>query len=419
MMKKGGQQAQQYLELICQRLDTEDAVIQAFLAGNGRSERLKNEWQELQQQTDREQESAPLFGIPIGVKDIFRADGFETRAGSLLPPELFSGKEATAVTRLKKAGALVLGKTVTTEFAYFCPGPTRNPRNTAHTPGGSSSGSAAAVAAGFVPLALGTQTIGSVIRPASYCGIYGLKPSYGRISAQGVIPFSPSADYVGFFTATAESIAIAARVLYETWDENLYKKEPMLKFGVASGKYLQQAEPRILEVFKRAVEKIRTAGYEVAEADPFTDISEINDCHRKLVAAELAEVHQHWYADYHSLYRTHTAELIQKGMAVSAAELKGCRESCISLCRSVHDLMDRTGITVWLSPSTSDLAPSGIESTGSPVMNLPWTHARMPVINIPLKVPGTDLPAGLSISSAYGTDEMLIAASEKISVTLR
>ena len=153
--------------------------------------------------------------MPVGVKDIFHAAGFETRAGSQLPPELLTGPEADAVGRLRAAGCLILGKTVTTEFAYYEPEPTRNPHNLAHTPGGSSSGSAAAVAAGLAPLALGTQTIGSVIRPAAFCGIVGFKPSYGRISPEGLIFFSPSLDHVGLFTQDVAGMSLAAAVLCE------------------------------------------------------------------------------------------------------------------------------------------------------------------------------------------------------------
>src|SRR5258706_4039005 len=139
----------------------------------------------------------PLYGMLAGVKDIFHVDGFTTQAGSHLPFEIFQGNEAESVTKLKNAGALILGKTVTTEFAYFSPGPTRNPHHSEHTPGGSSSGSAAAVAAGFCQLALGTQTIGSIIRPAAFCGVVGVKPTYERISRACVIPLSPMLELLG------------------------------------------------------------------------------------------------------------------------------------------------------------------------------------------------------------------------------
>ena len=153
------------------------------------------------------------------MKDIFHVKGFLTRAGSGLPVDLLTGPEAESVTQLKQAGALILGKTVTTEFAYFAPGPTRNPRNPAHTPGGSSSGSAAAVGAGLCPLALGTQTIGSILRPASFCGVVGFKPSFGRISSAGVIPFAVSLDHIGFFTQDVAGATLAAAVLCKNWGD--------------------------------------------------------------------------------------------------------------------------------------------------------------------------------------------------------
>src|SRR5690606_3462350 len=152
------------------------------------------------------------------------------------------GSEAESVRLLRAAGALVLGKTVTAEFAYSEPGPTRNPRNLAHTPGGSSSGSAAAVASGFCPLALGTQTIGSVIRPAAYCGIIGFKPGYGRISTSGVLPVSRSLDHVGIFTQDIAGVALAASILCQTWDASpTVSAKTLPTLGVPTGAYLEQA----------------------------------------------------------------------------------------------------------------------------------------------------------------------------------
>ena len=208
------------------RIERLEPTIQALLPEGDRFERLRGGARELLARyhtTPHPPHSPqpPLFGVLVGVKDIFHVDGWVTRAGSRLPPEVLQGPEAESVTRLKDAGALLLGKTVTTEFAHFMPGPTRNPHDTDHTPGGSSSGSAAAVAAGFCQLALGTQTIGSVIRPASFCGVIGLKPTYGRISTHGVVPLAPSLDHVGCFAADLDTLTRAARVLYATWDDSV------------------------------------------------------------------------------------------------------------------------------------------------------------------------------------------------------
>jgi Asp-tRNA(Asn)/Glu-tRNA(Gln) amidotransferase A subunit family amidase len=161
------------IEEVCNRVDAQEPLTHTLVPEPGRRARLLNEATALQKRFPSPESRPPLYGVLLGVKDIFYADGFPTRAGSQLPSEVFTGAEASCVTKVREARALLLGKTVTTEFAYFEPGPTRNPHNLDHTPGGSSSGSAAAVAAGFCPVALGTQTIGSVIRPAAFCGIVG------------------------------------------------------------------------------------------------------------------------------------------------------------------------------------------------------------------------------------------------------
>ncbi|HVZ20435.1 MAG TPA: amidase, partial [Vicinamibacterales bacterium] len=194
-------------------VEAREPEIQALLPEEGRFDRLRRDARAL---ADRYPDAAarpPLFGLFFGVKDIFHVDGWPTRAGSRLPPEILHGPQATSVSRLLAAGALMLGKTVTTEFAYFTPGPTRNPHNVEHTPGGSSSGSAAAVAAGFCDLALGTQTIGSIIRPAAFCGIVGFKPTFGRIPADGLVACAPSLDHVGALTRDVATLTRAAFVL--------------------------------------------------------------------------------------------------------------------------------------------------------------------------------------------------------------
>ncbi|HNX00588.1 MAG TPA: amidase, partial [Candidatus Cloacimonadota bacterium] len=206
-----------YINDACDWIDKTEPIIEALLPEQNRRKRLLLEAGLLLKKFPLPSTRPQLFGVLVGIKDLFNIDGFDTQAGSSLPPELFQGIESAVVTELKKQGALILGKTVSTEFAYFQPGPTSNPLNPNHTPGGSSSGSAAAVAAGFCPLAFGTQTIGSIIRPASYCGIAGFKPSFGRLSTSGVFPFSQSADHIGFMTQTLEDLTFASSVIIPGW----------------------------------------------------------------------------------------------------------------------------------------------------------------------------------------------------------
>ena len=192
-------------------LAAREPSVRALIPQHARFERLRLETEALTARSSDQAKPPSLPGPSVGVKDIFRVDGMPTQAGSRLPGSEFQGEQAETVTQLKNAGNLVLGKTVTTEFAYFTPGPTRNPHNPDHTPGGSSSGSAAAVAAGFCDLALGTQTIGSIIRPASFCGVIGFKPTYDRVSRSEVIPLSPSLDHVGFFASNLGIAILAAK----------------------------------------------------------------------------------------------------------------------------------------------------------------------------------------------------------------
>jgi Asp-tRNA(Asn)/Glu-tRNA(Gln) amidotransferase A subunit family amidase len=211
-LRAGERDPVEYAESCLDRIDEADGDVRAFLPEEDRRERVRSAAGDRAEQFGASERPA-LVGVPVGVKDIFHVGGLATRAGSNVPPEELAGPQADAVSALRSAGALVLGKTVTTEFAYFEPGPTRNPHDLGHTPGGSSSGSAAAVAAGTCPLALGSQTIGSVIRPASFCGVVGVKPTYGRVPMGGVIPVAPSVDHVGFFTQDAAGARLAAGAL--------------------------------------------------------------------------------------------------------------------------------------------------------------------------------------------------------------
>jgi Asp-tRNA(Asn)/Glu-tRNA(Gln) amidotransferase A subunit family amidase len=242
-------EVEDFINSICDRIDHTEPLIHSLIPETGRRQRLLREARDLKEKYPDKNKRPILFGIPIGVKDLFRVDGFPTQAGSKLPVNLFEGQESSVVTTLKNAGALILGKTVTTEFAYFEPGPTCNPHNLSHTPGGSSSGSAAAVACGFTPLALGTQTIGSITRPASFCGVYGFKPSFQRISTNGVIPFSVSADHIGFFTQDLQSIEIVASLLCNHWNTatKVSLKKPVI--GIATGSYLEQSNDEVLSLF--------------------------------------------------------------------------------------------------------------------------------------------------------------------------
>jgi Asp-tRNA(Asn)/Glu-tRNA(Gln) amidotransferase A subunit family amidase len=424
-LRDGSMALRDYVETALDRVERYDGRICALLAEPGRRARVLAEAAALEAAWPKPDARPPLFGALLGVKDIFAADGFETRAGSRLPSELFDMPQGPVVSALRAAGAIVLGKTVTTEFAYFAPGATANPWDTSRTPGGSSSGSAAAVAAGYCSLALGTQTIGSISRPAAYCGIAGWKPSYDRTSRDGVVPFSPSLDHVGLLAAGAADIGVAAPLIASGWDNDAYlsglaryaKKPPIL--AIPEGRYLAQAESTALACFETSVARLQRSGYKVVRIAAFDDIDEINARHRRVAAAEMERTHRRRTAKYGHLYAPSTMELIEKGAQLDDAQLELDRSGSASLRTSLERQLDLSAADYWLSPATPSPAPLGLESTGSPLMNLPWTNAGLPTLALPSGEYADGLPMGLQLAAAFGADEALLALGAIIEPVLR
>ena len=411
-----------YLNDLCDRIDAAEPEVQALLPEPGRRERLLAEAAALQERYPEPQTRPPFFGIPIGVKDIFRVDGFATRAGSALPPDLFAGSEAAVVIQLRAAGALVLGKTVTTEFAAMEPGPTHNPHNAEHTPGGSSSGSAAAVAAGFCPLALGSQTIGSVIRPAAFCGVVGYKPTFGRIATEGVIPYSPSVDHVGLFTQDVAGMRLAASLVCRDWrlDSATGAESQRPVLGIPDSPYLAQTEPEAQAAFEAQAARLVAAGYTLRRVPvpAFAEIATLNERHRRLAAAELAAVHADWFALYADRYRPRTTAIIREGQKVAAEELAAGRASRAALRAALEETRQAARVDLWLSPPAPGPAPHGLNATGDPIMNVPWTHAGLPQLTVPAGRAANGLPLGLSFIAAPDADERLLAWAEPLATTL-
>lgn len=401
-----------YIDQLEATFQEREPEVLAFVEEAERFARLRREARALLERFPEPEMRPPLFGVALGVKDIFHVSGLETRAGSKLPPEELQGKEAAVVTALKKAGALVLGKTVTTEFAYFAPGPTRNPHNPGHTPGGSSSGSAAAVGAGLCPLALGTQTIGSVNRPAAFCGVVGFKPSYDRISRAGVIPISPSLDHVGLFTEDVFGMALAASLLLADWQPPAAQRQAVL--GIPKGPYLQRASAAGLEAFERTRRALEDAGFEVREVAAMADFEEIETWHIALMAAEAARVHTDWFAKYDALYHPKTATMLTRGAVVGEADVAKAREGRLKLRNELSTLMEENGIDLWIAPAATGTAPAGLESTGDPIMNLPWTYSGLPSLSTPSGFDEQGLPFGLQIIGPWQGDELLLAQAEAI-----
>ena len=389
-------------------IEEKEDLIAALLPEKARKQRLKEDIQELKNTYSAGDLKPDLYGVPVAVKDIFHIDGFKTRAGSQLDPDLLTEKEGYLIKKLRSQGALFLGKSVTTEFAYFVPGPTRNPHNLEHTPGGSSSGSAAAVAAGYCPLALGTQTIGSIIRPAAFCGIIGFKPSYGRIPLEGLIKFSQSVDQIGFFTREVEDMEIAFKNLLPSGEFQAIEEISRPVLGLPDLAYLNQADPAGLSNFESNKLRLQKAGYQFKKTSILEDIAEINKSHRRLIAYEFARVHSEWYKEYKDLYRKETADLIEKGLKVKKEDYNQAKAERLKLRSKFKKIMNDEGIDIFISPSAPGPAPEGIDSTGDPVMNLPWTNAGLPAITVSAGKTEKGLPLGLQLAAGYNQDEKLL-----------
>lgn len=438
--------------LALDRIQRHEETIRALLPDetqNQRKKRLRADARELHARWPDPDKRPPLYGAIVGVKDLFHTRDFPVRAGSSLPADLFrqpgapglphtgAGSDAATVARLREAGALILGKTCSTEFAYFAPAPTRNPVNPAFSPGGSSSGSAAAVSAGYCQVALGTQTIGSISRPASFCGVCGYKPSYGRISADGVVPFSPSADHIGYIAATVSAISALAPVLVDDWDSALASETPRLPDYATSAapprradairpilgtvlvpddEYVAQADEYARAALDAVCERLLGMGIGVQRLNLLPDIREINAMHQDMIAYDFAGVHAQWFEDYRDSYHERSAELVQRGRAIPEERFRLAQEGRSALRNRLDLALSRHGASLIVAPATVGEAPEGIESTGSPIMNLPWTYAGLPTISIPLAgLPNgrgpRGLPLGIQLATTFGNDERLIGLS--------
>lgn len=416
-LRSGSLDLLEYINQTCDFLEEIDLQLLAFLPFPQRREYLLKEAAKLQERYPDKAERPPLYGVLIGVKDLMHADGFPTGAGSALPPEVLTGPEGEFVKTLRKAGALILGKTVTAELAFFEPGPTRNPHNLNHTPGGSSSGSAAAVAVGICPLAIGTQTGGSIIRPAAFCGIIGFKPSYGRIPTDGYMSCAPSLDHFGLFTQDIAGIELAASVACQNWQtlKAAGLNRPVL--GVPDGPYLAQVEPEALAAFEEQLERLQQASYIVKRVEALRDVEAINKRQRRLVVAELGPSQAHLFAQYSHLYRPMTAEAIREGVTVSAEELALHRAALPKLRADLENLMKQNGLDLWVSPAAVGPAPEGI-STGNPAPNAPWPQAGLPTLALPAGLATNGLPLGLQFAAHFGADEQLLAWAEELNQAL-
>ena len=375
----------------------------------------------------RDLATLPLFGLPIGLKDIYDTRGLATSAG--FPPwaNRVPDRDATAVERMRAAGAIVLGKTVTTQFAFADPPRTRNPWNADRTPGGSSSGSAAAVAARMVPLALGSQTAGSILRPAAYCGVFGLKPTYGLISRFGIFPLAWSLDHPGPIARSIEDLALALTVLAGpdprdpiTATARLGDYQAAVRHPTASPvlgvieDFLDAADPPVRTTIARAIEALEGAGARLRTIRLVTELQIVADAQQTIMQVEAAETHHALHGEHAESYAPRMRALIESGQLVPATLYLRAQRIRRRFRQEVASMLGDVDCLVM--PTVSNLAPDR-STTGDRTFQAPWSLIGLPAVTLPAGL-SAGLPCGLQVVASAWQEARLLGTAQWIESVL-
>ena len=363
---------------------------------------------------------SPLHGMPIGIKDIIDVRGLPTAAGSALRARTAAANDATAVRRLREAGAILLGKTVTTQFAFYDPPITANPWNFDRTPGGSSSGSAAAVATGMCLGALGSQTGGSITRPAAYCGICGLKPTYGRVSLAGVLPLAESLDHLGPLAGSVTDLLLILQVIAgpdvddrRTMVDGLPAFLPVvdagliptLRFGRLRGMFTEMPDSEMCEAIDRLSAWLGRSGATVEDLELPAGGTEVLEHHYRVMAFEAAEFHRVAFSEHPADYLPGITKLIRDGQAVSVGDYQRSREFQLQFRQLMRETVH--GFDALITPAALGAAPDRA-TTGSPAMNAPWSFSGLPTVNLPIELSREELPLGVQLVGKWGQEGILL-----------
>jgi amidase len=371
----------------------------------------------------------PLAGVPVGIKDIVDVAGLPTRLGAPPFAHYTPDRDATAVARLREAGAIILGKTHTTEFAYLDPAPTRNPWDRDHTPGGSSSGSAASVGARTIPFAIGSQTVGSVLRPAAYCGIVGLKPTYGLISYAGTAALAMSFDHLGVLADNVTDAALALGVLAGpdatdpasiTAPAADYVAAAAAaaapRLGLIRSYYLGHAGAEVEAHLDAVADRLRAAGATVTDAEMPGDAAAIRRAGDAIMKYEAAQAHEALYHHNKDEYRPSIKTLVEDGRATSRDDYLAARDAMSAIRNAIIETLQ--GYDALLLPVAPATAPAGLESTGNGIFCAPASFTGLPAISLPSAVGAGGLPLAVQLMSAPLTEATLLSAATWLEATL-
>lgn len=419
-LREGECSAEDYARALLERVDEVEPQVQAWEFLD--REHLIEQAVEADDRHQRGAEKGPLSGIPVGIKDIIDVRGMPTGDGTPLHAGRMPRSDAALVSQLRRAGGMPMGKTVTTELATYAPGKTRNPHRDAaggeHTPGGSSSGSAAAVAAGMVPLAIGTQTNGSVLRPASFCGVYGFKPTFGLIARTGVLTQSPPLDQVGVFARSLEDIALLAQALCGHHEDDpatraqpapalrqLVSSQPPLppRLALVRTPFWERMDADAREAFEELEGELGDAAMPIELPD---SAAEAVGWHRSIMEADLAASFAREFESGREQLSPTLRAQIERGRQVSAVDYRHAIERIPSLLAHFDELFAEFDAIV--TPATLGTAPAGLASTGDPLMCTLWTLAGLPAVSLPLLSGANGLPLGVQLVGARGDDARLL-----------
>ena len=413
--------ASEAVRLLSRREITAEALVAACLGRIAFEEPRVHAWEWLEPQRALEQArmadthpQPPLYGLPVGVKDIIDTIDFPTGCGSPIYRDRCPTRDAACIAALRTAGGVILGKTVTTEFAVYAPGPTRNPRRLTHTPGGSSSGSAAAVAAQMVPAALGTQTAGSVIRPASFCGVFGFKPTFGRLPLEGVHPLAPSLDTLGLFTRELEDVPLLLGALGLSLEDAPLSRPP--RVGLWRTALWGSATPAMQHCMEDAARFLAAAGALVRDVELGEEGGSLAEAQTTVMGVEAAATLSHLRASHAKALSSKLRTFLDEGSAISPARYRAALALAEAGRRRVAEVF--LELDVLLTPSAIGEAPVGLESTGNPAFNRIPTLLGLPCLNVPGAVGSQGLPVGFQLVGRAGGDAALLAVAAWVTAHL-
>lgn len=419
-IRQGRLSPQELLEQCLAAIDRYEPSIHAWVFVDRQDARAEAE--RLARELGEGQWRGPLHGIPIGIKDIFDVFDWPTAAGSSLLANSIARRDATVVHRLRQAGAVFLGKTVTTQYASFDPSPTRNPWNRERSPAGSSSGSAAAIACGMCLGATASQTGGSITRPAAFCGVPGLKPTLGRVSVDGVVPLAPSLDHVGVMAGCVKDLAILLQTV-----AGADKRDPtasqravpdMLaamqapgkppRLGRVGGLFDDLAEPLVKAVMEQVCGELQSRGGHVSRVALPAGFSDVVARHRIVMAVEAAAYHGPRLRRHPDDYQPKVRALLEEGLACPALEYAACMEHKGRLSREVLACFD--GVDFLIAPSATGPA-SDLSTTGNPAFQAPWSYTGLPTVSLPAYWSNDDLPLCIQLVGPPWSEAELLAAA--------